>query len=109
VTLAATLGVMFVRVWQYRVPPGRREPFQAAYGPQGPWADLFARSDGYLGTELYSDAFGTTSWITVDRWSDRRDWDDFLTTWRDDYDALDRELAGLALDEVELFAGAVAG
>jgi hypothetical protein len=51
----------------------------------------------------------TSSWITVDRWSDRRDWDDFLTTWRDDYDALDRELAGLALDEVELFAGAVAG
>jgi hypothetical protein len=39
---------MFVRVWQYRVPPARREQFRGAYGPAGPWAELFARSDGYL-------------------------------------------------------------
>jgi hypothetical protein len=36
--------------------------------------------------------------------ADPRGGDTFLATWRGEYDALDRDLEGLALDEVELYA-----
>jgi heme-degrading monooxygenase HmoA len=104
--------VVFIRLWRYRVPIEHRAQFEAAYGPHGPWIELFARADGYVGTELYQPvggAAGTTNWITVDQWADKRDWERFLATWRSDYDALDRQLDGLALDETELFAGDVEG
>ncbi|HSS68299.1 MAG TPA: hypothetical protein VLK34_07080 [Nocardioidaceae bacterium] len=103
---------MFIRLWRYRVPIEHRGQFEAAYGPDGPWIDLFARADGYLGTELYQPVGGAadaTNWITGDQWADRRDWEHFLATWQTDYDALDRQLEGIALDETELFAGDVDG
>jgi heme-degrading monooxygenase HmoA len=102
---------MFIRIWRYRVPADQDERFEAVYGSSGPWADLFARGRGYLGTELYQDVrqrvIGGTRWITVDHWAEERDWARFLADWRADYDALDHRLEGVAADETELFAGTV--
>ena len=104
---------MFVRVWRYQVSTERADEFAVAYGSDGPWTELFARAEGYLGTELYRDVRGdaaddaATGWITVDRWATQHDWDGFLANWRADYDALDLELEGIADVETELFAGDV--
>ena len=97
---------MFVRTWRYRVGREAHEAFEAAYGPDGDWARLFARGSGYLGTELLgavdraSDAVFT--YVTIDRWRGRSDWDAFLTEYGEDYRALDQRFDDLTLDEEDL-------
>jgi hypothetical protein len=87
---------VYVRVWEYRVPPDLVDRFAAAYGADGAWVRLFARAPGFAGTELFGAVESTDRFLTVDRWQTEEDWHAFLGTWRKDYDALDDELAGVA-------------
>ena len=50
------IGVlMFVVVWQFEIAEDKVAGFEAAYGPEGAWAQLFRTSPDYLGTELLQD------------------------------------------------------
>jgi heme-degrading monooxygenase HmoA len=92
----------YLRIWRYRVAPGREAEFVTAYGPAGDWARLFARGEGYLGTELLRDAARPLAYATIDRWRSEADWNGFLATHRDAYAALDRQLAPLCAEDVEV-------
>ena len=46
---------MFEIVWEYEVRPEKVEAFEALYGPEGDWARLFRRADGYVETRLFRD------------------------------------------------------
>lgn len=98
--------MIFVRIWRYAVTRARKEAFERAYGPDGDWARLFARSSGFLGTELLGAADGgsegTLAYVTIDRWRDRSDWDAFLAEHGDEYRALDQRLDDLTLEEEDL-------
>ena len=48
---------MFVVVWQFEIAEDKMAGFEAAYGPDGAWAQLFRTSPNYLGTELLRDAY----------------------------------------------------
>ena len=45
---------MFVILWQFDIAEEKTSSFESAYGPQGSWAGLFARSPEYLGTGNFS-------------------------------------------------------
>ena len=94
---------MFVRVWEYEV-PGHQAAFIAAYAADGPWAELFARADGFLGTELYRDG-RADRFLTIDRWRSEADWQSFLHAFGSAYDDLDAQLEGLAAAERSVFEG----
>lgn len=79
---------MLAIIWRYEVTEEARAAFEAAYGPTGAWARLFARSDGFRGTELMKAEDG--SYLTLDVWRARADFDAFMNAHRADYDALDR-------------------
>ena len=79
---------MIALVWRYEVLEEARAAFEATYAPTGAWAQLFARGDGYRGTELFRAEDG--SYLTLDIWRSRADFDAFLEAHRADYDALDR-------------------
>jgi hypothetical protein len=83
--------------------------FAVAYGPDGDWARLFARSGGFLGTELYRDAGGGARFVTVDRWRGEADWTAFLAREAEAYRALDRRLAPLAAVQGLLLEGTAPG
>jgi heme-degrading monooxygenase HmoA len=89
----------YLRVWRYRVAPGEAAAFAAAYGPAGAWATLFRRAEGYLGTDLLH---GKDVAITIDRWRNETDWERFLAAHRAEYETLDRELAGLCVEDAEV-------
>jgi len=82
---------MIALIWRYEVDDGHRAAFEAAYGPAGDWARLFARSGGFRGTELLRAADG--SYLTIDVWRARGDFDAFIADHRADYDALDARAA----------------
>jgi heme-degrading monooxygenase HmoA len=96
---------VFVRIWEYQVPGGRRAAFTAAYAADGAWARLFGRAAGFLGTELYRDSARDDRYLTIDRWREEQDWLSFLSASGSAYESLDAQFEGLAVTERSLFEG----
>ena len=92
---------MYVIVWEYEVQVGREAEFDRAYAPDGPWASLFARAEGYLGTELLVSP-ETGRRVTLDRWRSRAAFEQFLAVHAEAYAALDRSLDALTESEARL-------
>ena len=87
---------MFLRIWEYDVSEESVDRFIAAYGPVGDWARLFARSDGFIRTELFRSTQTATRFVTVDVWSSEEAWQAFLDRWGASYTELDMILQSLA-------------
>jgi heme-degrading monooxygenase HmoA len=83
---------MFAILWRFEVINAHRAAFEATYGPTGEWARLFARSGGFRGTELLRAEDG--SYLTLDVWRAKADFEAFLADHRPDYEALDRSTEG---------------
>jgi heme-degrading monooxygenase HmoA len=93
---------MHVIVWTYEVPAESRAAFEAAYGPNGSWALLFARAPGFVGVELLHDGGGR--YATLDRWRDEAAFAAFKADHQAAYDALDTQCAALTASEHKLGA-----
>ena len=58
---------MFVVVWQFEIAEEKIAAFEAAYSPDGSWAQLFRTSPKYLGTELLRDAYIPGAYLTIEQ------------------------------------------
>jgi len=67
-----------VRIWEYVVRSSAVAAFAELYGPGGRWVQHFSAYDGFLATELLTDASDATRFVTIDRWE-----------WADAYDRVD--------------------
>ena len=94
--------IRYVYAWEFRVAPEREADFVAAYGPDGAWAALFRRADGYLETLLLQDREIPGRFVTIDRWASQAAHDAFVAAFRKEYDALDRACEALTDDEANL-------
>ena len=92
----------FVRVWRYRVDAARRAEFERRYGAQGDWVRLFARAEGFIGTQLLRDPEAPGAYLTLDRWRSAADFRAFLARFGTEYAALDRICEGLTDEESDL-------
>lgn len=86
-------------VWEFTVPSAQRAAFEHAYGPAGPWADLFGRAEGHIETRLLRDLERHGIYTTIDRWSSKQAFMDFKRDFAVEYDRLDRELEGTSENE----------
>ena len=92
-------------IWDFLPAPGREAEFQASYSPRGPWAELFRRAPGYLGTEL-GETPGRPGWYrTVDTWVSAEARANFLAGFGEEYQALDRACALLTAEEHKVSEG----
>ena len=91
---------MIALIWRYEVLDEARAAFEATYAPTGAWAQLFARADGFRGTELFKAEDG--SYLTLDIWNSSADFEAFLAAHRDDYEALDRSTESWTASEHRL-------
>ena len=59
---------MYVIVWEFVVRPEKVDAFVAADKSDGAWAKLFAKADGYIGTELLrsTDNSQGTTFVNID-------------------------------------------
>lgn len=92
----------YIYAWEFRVRPGARERFEAAYGPGGDWACLFRRAEGYLGTELLRDAGDPGRYLTIDRWASQAACDAFRERFAAEFDALDARCEALTERESKI-------
>lgn len=95
---------MFVVVWKFDIAEGKIAAFEAAYGPQGAWAQLFGTSPDYLGTELLRDAYIPGSYLTIDRWASEDAFRAFRKDHDSEYEALDRSSDAFTSQETRIGA-----
>jgi heme-degrading monooxygenase HmoA len=92
-------GGSYVTLWAFSVEPSKQAEFEAHYGADGSWAQLFRRASGYLGTELLRDRADATRYLTVDRWQSAEAWRAFRTRFAAEYERLDRQCEVLTTRE----------
>ena len=95
---------MFVVVWQFEISEEKVSAFEAAYGPQGAWAQLFRTSPDYLGTELLRDAYIPLTYLTIDRWTSEDDFRAFRKAHDLEYESLDLSSDALTSRETRIGA-----
>ena len=76
---------MFVVVWQFEIAEEKVAAFEAAYGPEGSWAQLFRTSPDYIGTELLRDVENPGRYFVIDRWESADAYNAFAAEHRDEY------------------------
>jgi heme-degrading monooxygenase HmoA len=89
-------------VWQYDVKEESRGKFELAYGPGGPWSDLFARSPGFRGTVLLRDTNNPRRYLTIDNWDSKDHHEAMLAEHNDKYSALDAAFHEWTDSQVEI-------
>ncbi len=95
---------MFVVVWQFEIAEDKIAAFEAAYGPQGAWAQLFRSSPEYRGTELLRDAYVSGNYLTIDRWASEEAFRAFRKEHDAAYETLDRACDDLTARETRIGA-----
>jgi heme-degrading monooxygenase HmoA len=80
---------MYWVVWSFDVKPEQVKAFERAYGPEGDWAQLFGRAQGYVGTELRRETDRRAHYLTIDRWQSREDYKRFKEAFSNEYVTLD--------------------
>jgi heme-degrading monooxygenase HmoA len=95
---------MFVVIWQFEIAEEKIAGFEAAYGAEGAWAQLFRTSPDYLGTELLHDAYIPGNYLTIDRWSNEDAFRAFRKDHDADYESLDRACDALTSHETRIGA-----
>lgn len=89
----------WVVVWEFETRPEKVAEFERTYGPDGDWARLFRKSDGYLGTELLRDRERAGTYVVLDRWASPEQYDSFKKSHAAEYAALDRRCEALTIRE----------
>ena len=89
---------MHVIVWEFRPRAGKETEFERAYGSDGEWAKLFARSADYRGTDLLKSTADHT-YLTVDRWTSATAFAEFQQRWLAQYQTLDQKMESLTASE----------
>ena len=102
-------GTEYVILWQFRVRQGKEQEFVEQYGPEGSWAQLFARSGGYIRTELARDVADHLRFFTLDYWQTEEEFNRFREQNLAEYQRLDKEFEGLTEEEARLGAFTRAG
>ena len=95
---------MFVVVWQFEIAEDKIAAFEAAYSPQGAWAQLFGASPEYSGTELLRDAYIPGNYLTIDRWASEEAFRAFRKDHDREYEILDRACDDLTSREIRIGA-----
>jgi heme-degrading monooxygenase HmoA len=92
----------YATVWEFRVRADRRAEFERHYGPDGTWAALFRRGDGYIGTQFLKDRNEPLRYLTIDHWTGCDAYRAFRAEFPEPYASLDRECGELMTLETAL-------
>ncbi len=80
---------MFLALWEYEVKSGSEKQFEDLYGPDGDWARLFRTNSLYHETRLLRDPFRLNVYLTLDYWTSRESYENFMSAHKAEYQAVD--------------------
>ncbi|MFO1241950.1 MAG: antibiotic biosynthesis monooxygenase [Rickettsiales bacterium] len=89
-------------IWKFKIHPEHREAFEALYGAEGAWAQLFRRVEGYVATKLLRDTVHENTYLTIDTWRSTEDFETFKRHFATEYDALDKTCEAITENETKI-------
>ncbi len=92
----------YVVIWEFQVRPEAEVEFEQVYGPDGDWAQLFRRAEGYVRSELLRDREVWGRYLTLDYWGSAAQYEAFHGTHAAEYAELDRRCEQMTLREVRV-------
>lgn len=90
---------MYCYVWEFTVRSERLAEFEASYGPEGEWVQLFRRDPEYVRTLFLRDREAPTRFLTLDFWTSREACQAFRERFRFEFESLDERFQALTLQE----------
>lgn len=94
----------YLIVWEFRVRAGMAPKFEEIYSSNGEWAQLFRRSEEYIGTELCHDQQDRQRYTTLDFWTSRAAYEEFQKQYQDEYKTIDERCEDMTEDERKIGA-----
>jgi len=82
---------MVTIIWEYVVKTDYIVEFEKIYAPDGKWAELFKKGKGFVRTKLIHQLEQPQLFLTVDEWETMKDYKTFLSQWKEEYEALDKQ------------------
>jgi len=79
----------YIVAWQFVVTTQDEKLFEAVYGPDGDWVQLFRRDPRYIRTDLVRDAENLRRYLTLDHWESQQAYDDFSAKFAEEYKRID--------------------
>ena len=95
---------MFVVVWQFEIAEEKVAGFEAAYGPEGAWAQLFRTSPDTGEPNCCATPMFLASYLTIDRWTSEEAFRAFRKEHDSEYEVLDRQCDALTSRETRVGA-----
>ncbi|MFQ5650451.1 MAG: antibiotic biosynthesis monooxygenase family protein [bacterium] len=86
---------MYMYMLEYHVKNDRIQEFEAAYGINGKWVQLFKQGDGYQGTELHSNLENKQRYVTINYWASQKACETFRCQFAKEFKALDEACESL--------------
>jgi len=93
---------MFLILWEFEVKPGEEGLFEKAYGPEGPWVQLFEGDPHFRQTQLLKDPSRSRIYFTLDFWDSEHDYHRFKLSSQSEYESIDQVTEGLTIRERNL-------
>jgi hypothetical protein len=90
---------MFLILYEYEVKSGCERRFEKVYGPAGDWAQLFRTCSHYRETRLLQDPLRQNVYVTLDFWTSRKSYEEFLAAHKAEYGAIDSLGESLTVNE----------
>ena len=97
--MAAPIIGGYTYVWEFHTTVEHQSAFENAYGPTGPWVQLFERSQGYVQTLLLQDRSNSLRYLTIDRWRSIEVYRAFRTQFSRQYEEIDLKCQLLTTSE----------
>lgn len=90
---------MYKVVWRYVVPLENQPQFELAYSADGAWATLFKQSEDYLGSRLNKSEIEGNTYILIDSWNAKDNYERFLQINKQEYQRLNEKFQNLYNEE----------
>ena len=95
---------MHITIWEFLVKKGSEAEFEKAYSKDGVWAQLFKKYKGYIETNLLKDKDRKNTYITIDKWKSKSDFENFKKKSAEEYQIIDKKCENLTEKETHLLS-----
>ena len=93
---------MYQVIWKYKIEEKNQNLFEAAYGQYGVWATFFHAAKEYRGSQLLRATDSDTSYLLIDQWSTKEDYEKFLDQNHLEYQQMSTDFGKLYIAEERL-------
>ena len=93
---------IFIYIQEYSIKLKYINEFKKFYNPSGRWSQLFRLSPAYIKTELLIDHSKDYRFVTIDYWTSKKYFDEFMSKYNDKFKEIDNKCIEFTSEEKKI-------